>query len=181
MAPVNTDDPAVNTEDPATFEWKGVRVPREVHVALNAPFRGQKFGSEAKALLGFFHETATLLESVASQQTCKQHVKTILVCRDDDSIRQTAAFDCINPSKLLPKVLASASVPEEVKFRLARHSAAKCSKEWMEKQHLAKRKSVSESCASASLAEMEKQVALGRGASAGGGASNASTTANLKR
>ena len=116
-------------------------MPPGVRYALDAKYRGQKFGDTALAILGFFDEKAILKPTQRKvddgsphdphELTAAANVVTVLTLKDDPSKSWSCAAGRIICTRLLEHVLASAKVPDDKKLQLvdtAKTSAA--SKKW---------------------------------------------------
>ena len=100
------------------YEWEGHEVPKAVYEALIAPYRGQRnFGKSHSYLLSLFTDTAVFVPPSYDVPTVDKNVRTTLTCTFDSNITTTVKANRINSGKLLPKVLASDDVPDEVKER----------------------------------------------------------------
>ena len=117
------------------------KVPPSVRHALDAKYRGQKFGATAMATLGFFDEKAILKPTQRKMDdgsphdphelTAAANVMTVLTLKDDPSKSWSCGSGRIIFTRLLEHVLASAKVPDDKKVQLvdtAKGSAA--SKKW---------------------------------------------------
>ena len=133
--------PATQLVEWTSADGKVSKVPPSVRYALDAKYRGQKFGDTALAILGFFDEKAILKPTQRKvddgsphdphELTAAANVVTVLTLKDDPSKSWSCAAGRIICTRLLEHVLASAKVPDDKKLQLvdtAKTSAA--SKKW---------------------------------------------------
>ena len=108
---------------PQLVAWKEHIIPPSIKQALEAPYRGERFGENMKWVLDTFYIESAVLERTMTpmeEATPKTHVKTSLQLKADPAARPNIlGYHAINPSKLVDKLLKVKKIDDKVS-RLAR-------------------------------------------------------------
>jgi hypothetical protein len=111
------DESAPGQEASSPRDWKGTTVPKAIFNALRSAHRGQtKFGASHSAILKLCTDEAILTTSTNYTLDPANHVRTKITCKTDSDVFIEGQYLGLNVSKIIPKIMASKKVPDEVSF-----------------------------------------------------------------